>query len=195
MAPDHIRLLVYNSEFDKNDLQTQPGGLRLVFGEVLGVGINLDRALTGQKVVAWTKDTYRTIVDVPTSLSTTCQGLKTAHLLPTLSTFCNTLNATIESAKIQKTDHLLLLPAPQSIVEATANLSHRLGFKVTIVTENERKRTQYQTRPQLHQRLSSCLKSRLLSPAVKTSPSLLPTTSTRSVRRFGDLCLQWGVLF
>ena len=168
VGPDHVRLQVLSSEFMPKDLQVPPDGPRLILGEVLQVGDNTNQLLVGQKAFSWTKDIYCTIVDVPISMLTKCRGLDNARVVPTVATFCRTLNTIQRSSKLRENDHLLLLPAPKVVIQIISILSRRIGFKITIVAENEAQRSHYHTLEQLqsHQiilpdisEIKSCSKS------------------------------------
>lgn len=147
LAPGHVEVQVTHSSFDKKDLPSNT--LKPVVGNVRRVGSSVSQALLGQNAVAYTVESCNTIVQVPARLCTVYECLDASQILATLPVLCEAVNATVMAAKIQKQDHLLLLPAPAPIVEAVMLLSSALGFKVTYVADSEKEKFEFKAKLKL----------------------------------------------
>lgn len=147
IAPDQIELQVTHSTFDRRIPSAESP--EPVVGKVLRAGSDVSQLLRGQDVVAYTNDRYRTVVRIPARLCIPGKGFDPALLLSALPDLCRTVNAVIMAAKIQKDEHLMLLPAPTPVVVATMVLCLAFGFKVTVVADSCQQREEYQTRLQL----------------------------------------------
>ncbi|KAL8902624.1 MAG: hypothetical protein Q9207_004524 [Kuettlingeria erythrocarpa] len=146
LAPDQIELQVTHSNFDKKrPLAEKP---EPVVGKVLRTGSDVDQ-LRGQNAIAYTTDRHRTIVRIPTKLCIPCKDLDAALLLTALPDLCQMVNAIVMTGKVEKHEHLMLLPAPTHVVTATIVLCRAFGIKVTVVVDSSQDRQEHQTRLQL----------------------------------------------
>ena len=138
LNPDEVELQVNCSE-----IQTTSRGPILVIGTVVSVGTSVDPVLRDQRVIAYTKESYCTLVRVPATSCIICADLGPACLLAVLPSFCKAVNALIASAKVQNQEHVLLLPAPLPVIWSTTMLSRFLGFKLTIIADTKAARESY----------------------------------------------------
>lgn len=146
LAPDQIELQVTHSMFDKKSpLAERP---EPVVGKVLRTGSDVGQ-LRGLNAIAYTTDRHRTIVQIPARLCIPCKDLDAALLLTALPDLCQMVNAIIMAGKVEKDEHLMLLPAPTHVVVATMVLCRAFGIKVTVVVDSSQDRHEYQTRLQL----------------------------------------------
>ena len=132
LLPDEVELQVHYSE-----IQTRPQDPLLVIGTVVGLGNSVDQVLRDQRVIAYTKDSYCTLLRVPATSCIVCGDLDPTSLLAVLPSLCRAVNALIGSAKVQDQEHVLLLPAPLPIISSTIMLSRLIGFRVTIVADSK----------------------------------------------------------
>lgn len=138
LHPDEVGLQVNYSE-----IQTRSQDPILVIGTVVSVGTTVDGVIRDQRVIAYTKKSYCTLVRVPATSCITCEDLDAAYLLAVLPSLCKAVNALIVSAKVQNQEHVLLLPAPLPVIWSTTMLSRILGFKVTMVADTKAVRDSY----------------------------------------------------
>ena len=138
LHPDEVELRVNYSE-----IQTVSQDPLLVIGSVVGLGTSVDQVLRDQRVIAYTKDSYCTLVRGPATSCIACGDLDAAYLLAVLPSFCKAVNALIRSANVQNQEHVLLLPAPLPVIWSTTMLSRVVGFKLTIVADTNATRDSY----------------------------------------------------
>ncbi|TAQ86980.1 hypothetical protein B7494_g4683 [Chlorociboria aeruginascens] len=131
-----IDLQIEYAELEKKDLQAQSTGPKIVTGKLLAIGKSLDPAIIGLEGVAYTTDSFATIVRIPGYIGDCYNDFKGADLVATLPSLVKAVNA-VEVAKITDKEHLLLLPAALAIVDAVAGLKKALGFRLTIVVDTE----------------------------------------------------------
>ena len=144
LHPDEVELQVKYSE-----IQTRSQDPLLVIGTIVSLGTSVDQVLLDQKVIAYTNDSYCTLVRVPATSCIACGDLDAAHVLAVLPSFCKAVNALIGSAKVQIQEHVLLLPAPLPVIWSTIMLSRVIGFKVTITADTKANRDSYLSEFQL----------------------------------------------
>lgn len=137
LAEYEIDLQVESAELEKKDLQSQSTRPKIVTGKILAVGKGLDPTLVGLEGVAYTVDSFATVVRIPGYLGDCYTDFQGTELVATLPNLVRAVNAVLEVAKIHGKEHLLLLPAPLPMVGAIANLKHALGFKLTVVVDTE----------------------------------------------------------
>lgn len=147
LAPDQIELQVTHSTFDKKS--PLAGSPEPVVGKVLRTGSDVSQILRGQSAIAYTSNRPRTVVRIPARLCVPCKGLDAALLLTALPDLCQTVNAIIMAGKVQRDEHLMLLPAPTHVVLATIVLCRAFGFKITVVADSSQALEEYQAKFQL----------------------------------------------
>lgn len=147
LAPDEIELQVTHSTFDKKG--PLAGSPKPVLGKVLRTGSDVSQILRGQNAIAYTSKRQCTLVRIPARLCVPSRGLDAALLLTALPDLCQTVNAIIMAGKVQRGEHLMLLPAPTHLVLATVVLCRSFGIKVTVVADSSQDREEYQARFQL----------------------------------------------
>ena len=115
---------------------------RIILGKVLDVGAQLDPALLGCDVVAFTKGSFETrartanFVTVPSTL----QGKTKSQLAGTLSRICKAFDAVIVTGKAQEGSHVLVLPSDSRFISAVHDLSKVLGFEVSFIVEDNKQK-------------------------------------------------------
>ena len=136
-GPVALRGDEFELQVNHSEIQTRSQGPILIIGTIIGVGKSVDQTLQDQRVIAYTKESYCTLVRVPATLSIACGDVDATHLLAVLPSFCKAVNALIVSAKVQKEEHVLLLPAPLPAIRSTTMLSRLLGFRLTVVADTK----------------------------------------------------------
>ncbi|KAL8937353.1 MAG: hypothetical protein Q9216_004470 [Gyalolechia sp. 2 TL-2023] len=145
LGSDQVELQVTHSSFDKKTPLSKL--LKPVVGKIRRVGDGVGQALPGQNAVAYTMEACSTIVQVLARLCTTYEDLDASQLITTLTDLSESVNAIVMAAKIQKGEHLLLLPAPAPdlIVKAVMFLASALEFRASLIAGNEKDKIELQT--------------------------------------------------
>ena len=137
LSDSEVELQVSASEFRLSDLQSNNERPRIVVGKIHKVGNDVDSAMIGQNVVAYTKDAYSTIVKVTKDLAISFSGFEASELAATLPNLCRAVDCTVKTGKIHSQEHALLLPMSIPVLGAIVGLSRALGFKLTVVVETK----------------------------------------------------------
>ena len=135
LADNDIEVQVFASEINLADIQSQSQRARVIVGKIVATGKSLDKSLLGQRIVTYTHKAFSTLVRVyysdacPISMC----GVDVIAVLPSL---CHVWNSVVNSAKAQRGQHILLLPATISFVEAFISLSKAIGYTYTLMVES-----------------------------------------------------------
>jgi acyl transferase domain-containing protein len=135
LADNDIEVQVFGSEINSADIQSQNQRARVIVGKIVATGKNLNNSLLGQHIMTYTHKAFSTLVRVSyfdTRLIKLCKD----DVIAVLPSLCCVWNAVVNSAKVQRGQHILLLPAPTSFVKAFVSLSKTVGYTYTLMVES-----------------------------------------------------------
>ena len=135
-----VELQVFHSELSKKDIQTRGQAPRVVAGKIVKVGEHVSADLLGKNCTAFSAS-YATTVRVPESHCIVEPFIEAENLTATLPSLCKVVNALVMAAKVQPNDHVLFLPAPNSLVRAAFKYGEHFGYRLTVIVSSEEEKT------------------------------------------------------
>ncbi|KAJ5382343.1 polyketide synthase [Penicillium concentricum] len=142
IAAHELELQVQQAQFFERDLRIVSVEPRLVAGTIIRVGAAVDSSLIGSTGIAYTSGPLSTLVK--TTLMTIgihhqrSSNLSAANTVAILPGFVSAINVVLGAAQVVgQADHLILLPAPYSFVQAAIRLQKSFGFQLTIFCADE----------------------------------------------------------
>lgn len=136
LGASEVELQISAFDFQKTDVQPNKGRRHYVIGNILRVGRDIESALINETAVVYTKNTYSTRIRVPKSAIAITTGINTTNLAASLLPLSSALNTVVLNGKVQKGEHVLLLPTSQSFIQAVVSLSRVIGFTLSIIVRD-----------------------------------------------------------
>ena len=117
----------------------------LVLGTVLRTGSKVGSYFIGKEVVAYAAGSFSTVIK--TSVwALVPPEFAPSDVLASLIPLCPAVNACIVTAKVRNQEWLLLLPAPQKIMDTYIRLSKVLNWKLTVIANDDQDKQKYTTK-------------------------------------------------
>ncbi|KAJ5798323.1 polyketide synthase [Penicillium pulvis] len=145
IAANELEIQVHEAQIFETDLKIVPVEPRLVAGSITRVGAGVDSSLIGSTAIAYTSGPISTLVKT-TSMAACVYNpenlnLSAANLVTVLPGLVSAMNSVRGAAHdLGAADHLILLPAPYSFVQAVIRLQREFGFQLTIFCADEEQR-------------------------------------------------------
>ena len=130
------------SEMSGEHLGVSSESIRIIVGEVLEVGAQLDPSLLGCNVVAFAKGSFETRARTANfvTLPSTLQGETISQLAGTLPSICKAVDAAVMTGKAKEGSHVLVLNSDSQFISAVRDLSKILSFQVSYVVEDNKQK-------------------------------------------------------
>ena len=137
LLENEVKLCITMTNLESLTCQSHSARPMFMVGKVLEIGKSVNRLLLDQTVLTVGVSSFSTVVRVAESSCVLYGDLKAETLMATLPSLCRIVDALIITAKVEPNEHVLVLPAPTSIVKATIHLAQSFGIRFTIVTREE----------------------------------------------------------
>ncbi|KAI0104289.1 hypothetical protein GGR51DRAFT_522250 [Nemania sp. FL0031] len=143
----HVEIEVMSSSWPSYS----PGSRTLVAGTVVRTGASIDRQLVGKRAVSFAHDTLQTVLPTPAYavVDPGCHQISSENLVRTMSSLCPLVNLCLVNAKLENGDVVISLPGSEQDITMLARLSKAMGWRLSIVAQNENDRASYASRTNL----------------------------------------------
>jgi len=129
IGPQEAEVQVSFIQLMRNDLKGQSDKARIVVGRVTRTGHDLDQALVGQDVIAYTNKAFETKIKT-TIFAKVNPGLGAA-LTTVLPDLCKAIDAVLHTGLAKAGSRVLLLPGERYFIDSVELLAQLFDFRVT----------------------------------------------------------------